>query len=102
MIARRSTASSGPKYLQQGRGAEAGLVRIAPELRRVRDRFDVIFCRNVFIFFDRPTQEAVTEWLWRNLWPGCYFFVGHSESLPGRRLPLAALGGACYQKRADG
>lgn len=72
--------------------------RIVPELRqRVRfehlnlmdERYDVdrdvdiILCRNVLIYFDKPTQKAVIERLARHLRPGGYLIVGHSESMAG-------------------
>lgn len=50
--------------------------------------FDVIFCRNVLIYFDRVTQEKVINRLCRHLRPGGYFFIGHSESLSGMDVPL--------------
>ena len=42
---------------------------------------DIIFCRNVLIYFDRPTQQKVVEQLCSHLRPGGYFIVGHSESM---------------------
>ncbi len=86
--------------------------RIAPELRaRVRFgqlnlmdadyalpyRCHIIFCRNVMIYFNRPTQAEVTRKLTENLVPGGYLFVGHSESLQSLDLPLAALAPSAYQ-----
>jgi chemotaxis protein methyltransferase CheR len=71
-------------------------VRVVPRLRRCTnfmrmnlmdevypvDRdVDIIFCRNVLIYFDRPTQQAVVERLCSHLRPGGYFIVGHSESM---------------------
>ncbi len=47
----------------------------------MNERFHVIFCRNVMIYFDRPTQEQLIERLTRRLLPGGYLLVGHSESL---------------------
>lgn len=46
-------------------------------------KFDVIFCRNVMIYFDKPTQANLVERLSEYLNPGGYLFVGHSESLSG-------------------
>jgi chemotaxis protein methyltransferase CheR len=54
----------------------------------VSDTYDVIFCRNVLIYFDRTTQEQVINRLGRHLRPGGYFFIGHSESLSGMDVPL--------------
>ncbi|HYW94931.1 MAG TPA: CheR family methyltransferase, partial [Bacteroidales bacterium] len=78
-------------------------VRIVPELRSkmtfqrlnfmdagygVEPDFDVIFCRNVLIYFDRPTQESVINKLVMNLKRGGYFFLGHSESITNMDVPL--------------
>src|SRR5439155_13820995 len=46
-----------------------------------RRSFPAIFCRNVMIYFDRPTQERVVQGLAACLEPGGYLFVGHAESL---------------------
>ncbi len=45
--------------------------------------FDIIFCRNVMIYFDKPTQEQLVQRYWSKLKMGGYLFVGHSESLAG-------------------
>jgi chemotaxis protein methyltransferase CheR len=91
-------------------------VRINPALRKkvsfhelnfmdedygVREMFDIIFCRNVLIYFDRPTQQAVIGKLCRNLLPHGYLFISHSESLSGLDLPLTSLGSACYRKHGE-
>ena len=52
------------------------------------EKAGVIFCRNVIIYFDRPTQVRLLEKLTRHLAPGGYFFAGHSESLHEMDLPL--------------
>jgi chemotaxis protein methyltransferase CheR len=91
------------KYLLSGKDSTSGLVRIVPALRekvsfhqlnfmsddyRIHDMFDVVFCRNVLIYFDRKTQESVICKICRNLKPGGYLFVGHSESLAGMNVPV--------------
>ena len=60
---------------------------------------EIIFCRNVIIYFDRPTQVRLLEKLTRQLAPGGYFFAGHSESLQRMDLPLVPVGPAVYRKR---
>jgi len=45
--------------------------------------FELIFCRNVMIYFDKPTQEKLVNRYWAMLKPGGYLFSGHSESLAG-------------------
>ncbi len=44
---------------------------------------DVIFCRNVLIYFDEPAQLAVINRFWNSMAPHSYLFIGHSESLFG-------------------
>lgn len=92
------------RYLMRGQSASwHGEVRIVPELRRLvrfqrlnlmeetypvdRD-VDVIFLRNVLIYFDKPTQEAVVSRLVRHLRPGGFLILGHSESMIGTNLQL--------------
>ncbi len=48
-----------------------------------RNKFNYIFCRNVMIYFDRPTQESLINRYHDVLAPGGYLFIGHSESLSG-------------------
>ncbi len=91
------------RYLLRSRDRSVRLVRIVPELRawvrferlNLMDEeypfdhdFDVIFCRNVLIYFDKPTQRAVLGRLCQHLRAGGYLFLGHSESLAGMELPL--------------
>jgi chemotaxis protein methyltransferase CheR len=83
---------------------------VKPELRRLltfarlnlmndwpmRGPFDVIFCRNVMIYFDQPTQERLVNRLARLLAPGGTLYVGHSESLSAIVHPLKSVGAATY------
>ncbi|HEY9250764.1 MAG TPA: protein-glutamate O-methyltransferase CheR [Rariglobus sp.] len=105
------------KYLLRGCTPGSRLIRVVPELRaRVRfhalnfmdaayglsDVFDAIFFRNVMIYFDKATQQAVVEKLCARLRPGGYLFIGHSESLIGLELPLHMVAAAVYQKPSSG
>ncbi|MBL9208592.1 MAG: protein-glutamate O-methyltransferase [Opitutaceae bacterium] len=65
-----------------------------------RDSFQVIFCRNVMIYFDRPTQEELVRKLGRLLVPGGYLFVGHAESLSGIQHGLELISTAIYRRPA--
>lgn len=58
----------------------------------------VIFCRNVMIYFDTPTQQELVLKLVGQLIPGGYFVVGHSESLLGIKHPLKTLKPGIYRK----
>lgn len=100
-------------YFQKGFGPQAGNYRIKSALRErvtfqqlnllegepsFRDPFQVIFCRNVMIYFDRPTQEELIARLTRRLVPGGYLLVGHSESLTNIRHGLRSVQPAVYQR----
>lgn len=86
------------RYLLWPREEGRNEVRIAPEIRQ-RAKFlrlnlmdptyevdrdvDIVFCRNVLIYFDKPTQRAVIDRLRSHLRPGGYLLLGHSESMAG-------------------
>ncbi len=61
--------------------------------------FDYIFCRNVMIYFDKKTQEALIQKMTGYLSNGGYLFVGHSESLMGLKHDLAYVRPAVYRKQ---
>jgi chemotaxis protein methyltransferase CheR len=101
------------KYLLRGKDGRQGLVRIVPTLRSlvrfqrlnlmeeqygIQEAMDVIFCRNVIIYFDRPTQEKVLNTMVRYLRPGGYLFMGHSETLNGFKIPLEPVALTVYRK----
>ncbi len=89
-------------YCLRGVEDRNGMMAIAPELRnRVRfdqhnlleslktgEQFDVIFLRNVLIYFDQPTKQKVLQLLLQNLRPNGWLIVGHCESLMGLNLPV--------------
>jgi chemotaxis protein methyltransferase CheR len=59
----------------------------------------VIFCRNVIIYFDRQTQARILQKIVKQLMPGGFFFAGHSESLQGMDLPLITVAPSVYRKQ---
>lgn len=101
------------RYVMSSRERSRGLVRMAPELRsrmtflrmnfmdqryEVGEAMDLVLFRNVMIYFDRPTQEAVVRRLCDKLRPGGHLFLGHSESLAGFDLPLEQVSGSTFRK----
>jgi len=102
------------RYFQRGEGRWEGSVRVKPEWRaRVEfrrlnlmedfshlPRFHVIFCRNVMIYFDKPTQERLVRRFEDRLEPGGWFLIGHSEGLMGVRHGLDYVRPAVYRKPA--
>ena len=101
------------KYLLRSRNKDEKTVRICSDLRsKVRfehlnfmdDKFhferpfDLIFCRNVIIYFDRPTQQTLLNKFMHHLNDESYLLMGHSETLHGMGLPLKQLLPATYQR----
>ena len=64
----------------------------------MREPVDVIFCRNVIIYFDRKTQESLIKRFCRAGEPGGYLFMGHSETLNSMDLPLFQVAPTVYRK----
>jgi chemotaxis protein methyltransferase CheR len=102
------------KYLLRSRDKNCGQVRIAPGLREkvrfsrlnfmesdfgLREQIDIIFCRNVIIYFDRPTQERLLNKFHTHLAPGGHIFMGHSETLNGLDVPLEMVHPTIYRRR---
>jgi chemotaxis protein methyltransferase CheR len=103
----------GREHFQRGIGKQAGNYRVKEGLRsRVAfhqhnllggaapfsEQFHIIFCRNVMIYFDKPTQEELVKRLTLQLLPGGYLFVGHSESLTAIRHSLTSVKPAIYRR----
>ncbi len=65
---------------------------------RFRRHFDLIFCRNVMIYFDQPTKDALVHRFYNVTTPGGYLFIGHSEGLNKNTCPYRYLMPAIYQK----
>jgi len=60
--------------------------------------FHMIFCRNVMIYFDKPTTDALVKRFYSSLEPGGYLFIGHSETLGRDQNLFRYIMPACYQK----
>lgn len=101
-----------PRYFQKGVGKWDGYYRVKKavssrlEFRQINlieacqhdQPFDVIFCRNVMIYFDRPTQEEIVRRLCQFLAPSGCLIIGHSESLNAMKAPLRCVKPSIYQK----
>jgi len=102
------------KYLLRSKNRNKELVRITPELRskvrfqwvnlksdtfNIDKKMDIIFCRNVIIYFSRATQELVIGNLCKQLRTGGYLLMGHSETLSGFSLPLKQVATTIYRKK---
>ena len=98
-------------YFQKGKGKWQDHVKIKPEIVQhvtfgkynllidtPLDTYDIIFCRNVMIYFDIPTRQKVVNSLCRALKPGGYFFVGMSENLHGLEHNLSSVLPSGYRK----
>ena len=103
------------RWFLKGTGRNSGLARVAPELSAViefrrhnmilerppgQGAFDVVFCRNVVIYFNKDTQQIVVERLRGALRPGGWLMVGHSESLMYRAADFQLVGQSTYRKLA--
>lgn len=101
------------KYLTRSRERSRSLVRICPQLRSlvtfrrinfmdddfgIAEKMDIIFCRNVVIYFDKPTQQTLMKKFHQQLKPGGYLFIGHSETLSGLDVNFKAVASTVYRK----
>ena len=100
------------KYFLSLNGQNSSSYRVADEVRNMvrlawlnllekwpmKGPFNVIFCRNVMIYFDRPTQQKLINRFWDLLEPGGYLFVGHSEGLSAVKHKFRYMRPATYRK----
>jgi chemotaxis protein methyltransferase CheR len=101
------------RWFFKGKGDKAGLVKVSPELRgsidfrqlnlisqwSIREKYHIIFCRNVVIYFDRPTKTKLLNRFADQLEPGGYMILGHSESLQGLSDRFETVGKTIYKVR---
>lgn len=102
------------RWFLRGEGDYDGLASVHPRLRELvsilplnllhdwpmQGPFDAIFCRNVVIYFDKPTKEKLFSRYARLLPAGGYLFLGHSESMHGLSNEFDLIGRTVYRKRA--
>jgi chemotaxis protein methyltransferase CheR len=100
------------RWFWRGSGANGGMVKVKPELQELirfqqvnlmldwpwSESFDIIFCRNVVIYFDKPTQQRLFARYHQALKTDGYLFIGHSESLYKVSEQFKLLGKTIYQK----
>lgn len=101
------------RHFLRGTGTNDGLVSVRPELRPLvrfaqlnlqspawpaQERFDVIFCRNVVIYFDREFQKQLLSRMAGLLVPGGMLVVGHSESFPAAHPGFRSCGRTAYER----
>jgi len=100
------------KYFQIGTGRSSGYYRLKKDIKDMitfqrfnlmdkfplESNFDVIFCRNVMIYFDKQTQTQLVNKYYHSLKEDGYFFVGHSESLTSLKHPFKYIEPSVYQK----
>jgi chemotaxis protein methyltransferase CheR len=101
------------RFFLRGKGLNEGMVRVKSELQNAiqflsvnlirddwpfRDPFSVVFCRNVMIYFDSPTQRKVLERIHRVMIPGGLLFVGHAENFSESRDLFVLKGKTVYER----
>jgi chemotaxis protein methyltransferase CheR len=102
------------RYFLRGKGANEGMVMVKPELKNFvqflivnlirddwpfKDLFDVVFCRNVMIYFDAATQRRVLERIHKVMKPGALLFVGHAENFSDSRDLFVLKGKTVYERQ---
>ena len=104
------------QWFLRGKGDRRGMVRVTDRFRskiefsqlnlksdwQQPEQFDVIFCRNVMIYFDNDLRAKLLEKYYRSLKPGGYLMLGHSESLFGLTDKFRVVGKTIHQKKRVG
>jgi chemotaxis protein methyltransferase CheR len=101
------------RYFLKGKGNNGGMARVKPELQKhidfftlnliednwsLKEQFDVVFCRNVMIYFDAQTQRQVLARIHRVMKPQATLFVGHAENFSDARNLFALRGKTIYER----
>ena len=102
------------RHFMRGTAQNAGFIRVKPELSRLiefrpfnlmsaswtalGEPFDIVFCRNVMIYFDNPTQRKVLERIHAAMKPGALLYVGHSENFTDSRALFRLRGKTVYER----
>lgn len=116
-VYKMATVQSLPKdvlraHFERGMGEQEGYARVNQDVRRrvsfknlnlleikdLGERYDVVFCRNVMIYFDKAVQQRVVDMLERHVKPGGYLFISHAETLNGVSHKLKWIAPAVYRK----
>ena len=102
------------RYLLRSKDSSRSQVRVKPELRAkvsfarinfmdasypVEGKFDVVFCRNVIIYFERRIQEAILRKICGHIRSGGWLILGHSETLTGMDMPLKGVAPTIYARQ---
>lgn len=100
------------RFLLKGTGRNQGICKVRPEVRElitfrqinlnkrpwpIHTKFDVIFCRNVMIYFNRTTQNQILQAMAPCLEPHGYLMLGHSENICQQETPFTPIGGTIYR-----
>jgi chemotaxis protein methyltransferase CheR len=111
--ARGLNANHHRAHFLRGKGDNSGFIRVKPELARMiefrvhnlmdarwslGEPFDIVFCRNVMIYFDAPTQRKVLERIHGVMKPGSLLFVGHSENFTDSKDIFRLRGKTVYER----
>jgi chemotaxis protein methyltransferase CheR len=102
------------KYFLKSKDRQNPRVRLVPQIRNkvkfgrlnfmdstypIHEKFDIIFCRNVLIYFSREDQERIINKLCANLNPAGIFFLGHSESITNLNVPLDQIKPTIFKRK---